>query len=86
MTIIKKPKKNDKFLKHGRGEGKGFKVMSCPIKPIKIMPAIPEHTFKGCVHWFDISGSADPKISSQKARPYIIISKDNPKSSRVIIS
>jgi mRNA-degrading endonuclease toxin of MazEF toxin-antitoxin module len=58
--------------------------MACPELPeiptqIKI-----EHTAKGCVHWFDFEDS-DPSIKSQKARPYIIISRDNPKSDRAII-
>ena len=40
---------------------------------------------KGCIHYFDISGNSDPTISSQKARPFIIISRNNPKSNRVIV-
>ncbi len=59
--------------------------MSCPIKPEQITCIVHEHTLKGCVHWFDLEGS-DSKISSQKARPYIIISTENRKSSRVVIS
>ena len=58
--------------------------MSCPKLPEKPTSIKIEHTEKGCIHWFDFENS-DPKIRSQKARPYIIISRDNPNSERAII-
>lgn len=60
--------------------------MSCPIKPDSPTEILIEHTEKGSVHWFDLEGNIDPKISSQKARPYIIIGRNNYNSGRVIIS
>jgi len=58
--------------------------MTCPKLPDKPTIIKNSHTTKGCVHWFDFENS-DPKIKSQKARPYIVISRDNPNSDRVII-
>lgn len=58
--------------------------MSCPDFPSNPTPIQMEHTEKGCIHWFDFD-SSDCSISSQKARPYIIIGRKNPKSKRVII-
>ena len=73
-----------KFLIHGQSvEKERMTKMPCPVKPSDVTPILREHTLKGCVHWFDISGDSDPTISSQKARPYIIIGIENPKSSRV---
>lgn len=60
--------------------------MSCPIKPSFPTKIINLHTQKGSVHWFDLENNIDPKISSQKARPYIIISNSSYNSPRVIIS
>lgn len=60
--------------------------MPCPSKPAQPTPIQVIHTSKGCIHWFDASRSADPAISSQKARPHIIIGADNPGSQRVLIS
>lgn len=60
--------------------------LPCPVKPKGATEILHEHTLKGCVHWFDLTNSSDPKISSLKARPHIIIGMENPKSSRVIIS
>lgn len=59
--------------------------MPCPPRPEKPTNAIIEHTKKGCIFWFDPNNS-DPSISSQCARPYIILNTYNPKSTRVIIS
>ena len=60
--------------------------LPCPPK-LTIPTAIKqEHTLKGCVHWFDLVNNTDVEISSQKARPYIIIGADNPRSNRIIIS
>ena len=58
--------------------------MACPKYPKEPTQIQIEHTEKGCIHWFDFEDS-DPKIKSQKARPYIIISRNNPKSGRIII-
>jgi mRNA interferase MazF len=60
--------------------------MPCPEKPKKPTQIKHEHTLKGCIHWFDPDGSTDSKISSQKARPYIIIGLENPRSIRVIMA
>lgn len=60
--------------------------MSCPTKPFKTTLIKPKHTQKGCVHWFDLEGNANPKISSQKARPYIIVNSSSYSKSRIIIS
>ncbi|WKV08061.1 type II toxin-antitoxin system PemK/MazF family toxin [Thermoanaerobacterium sp. CMT5567-10] len=57
--------------------------MPCPALPKN--PQKSTHFEKGCIHWFDLTGNSDPSIASQKARPFIIISRYNPKSSRVII-
>ena len=58
--------------------------MSCPKLPECPTGIRIEHTEKGCIHWFDFEDN-DPSIKSQKARPYIIISRNNPKSNRIII-
>ncbi|MDA8211669.1 MAG: type II toxin-antitoxin system PemK/MazF family toxin [Clostridia bacterium] len=57
--------------------------MPCPDYPKKTTKILDEHTEKGCLHWVDIGG--DSSISSQKARPYIIIGRNNPKSNRIIM-
>lgn len=57
--------------------------MPCPMYPQNPTTVLSEHTEKGCLHWFDIQNNAgSPNI--QKARPFIIISRNNPKSNRVI--
>ncbi|NCI19863.1 hypothetical protein EJM73_09515 [Clostridium botulinum] len=61
-------------------------IMPCPIKPNNPTKISHNHTKKGAVHWFDLEDNVDPKISSQKARPYIIIDSSSYSSSRVIIS
>ena len=58
--------------------------MACPKMPIKPTSIKIAHTEKGCIHWFDFEDN-DSSIKSQKARPYIIISRNNPNSGRVII-
>ena len=58
--------------------------MACPKLPLKPTSIKVEHTEKGCIHWFDFEDS-DVSIKSQKARPYIIISRNNQNSGRVII-
>lgn len=60
--------------------------MPCPIKPNKPTRISYEHTVKGTVHWFDLEDNADSTISSQKARPYIIINESGYSKDRVIIS
>lgn len=60
--------------------------MPCPKKPDKSTEILQIHTLKGCIHWYDLTKSSDPDISSQKARPYMIIGTENPNSTRVIIS
>lgn len=40
---------------------------------------------KGSIHWFSLS-KPNPSITSLKVRPFIIISRTNPKSKRVLIS
>lgn len=60
--------------------------MSCHIKPDNPTEISYEHTKKGSVHWFDLEGCTNPEISSQKARPYIIINSSSYNSPRVIIS
>lgn len=59
--------------------------MPCPPAPSKPTPVRAEHTVKGCVHYLDFE-SGQGSISSQKARPWIIIGRNNYNSSRVIIS
>lgn len=58
--------------------------MSCPKRPQNPTPIKGEHTEKGCIHWIDFNSGQS--ISSNKARPWIIISRNNVKSSRVILS
>lgn len=58
--------------------------MPCPPYPDNPTSIVVEHTEKGSIHWFDFE-SSDSSISSQKARPYIIIGRNNPKSKRIII-
>lgn len=58
--------------------------MSCPSIPSS--PTLATYFEKGCVYWFDLDGNTDPKISSKKARPYMVISRLNTGSNRVIIS
>lgn len=60
--------------------------MSCPIKPNNPTPISYEHTKKGTIHWFDLEDNSNPEISSQKARPYIIVGNSSYSSSRVIVS
>lgn len=60
--------------------------MSCPKKPMNYTEISHEHTTKGCIHWYDLTRDSDITISSQRARPYMIIGAENPKSIRVIIS
>jgi len=57
--------------------------MSCPEVPGE--PTKSKYTEKGCIHWFD-PDSPYEYISSQKARPFIIVGRNNFKSPRVIIS
>ena len=58
--------------------------MACPKYPKNPTRVKIEHTEKGCIHWVDFEDS-DPEIRSQKSRPYIIISRNNPKSLKIII-
>ena len=60
--------------------------MSCPLKPKNPKYAIRNHLQKGCVFWFDLEENIDPKISSNKARLYIILNKYSQNSPRIIIS
>lgn len=60
--------------------------MSCPIKPSNSTKILNKHTQKGTVHWFDLENESNPEISSQKARPYMIINNSSYSKSRVIIS
>ena len=57
--------------------------MPCPDVPEE--PTESSHTNKGCIHWFD-PDSPYEDISSQKARPFIIVGRNNVKSPRVIVS
>ena len=60
--------------------------MPCPLKLKDNTVITYEHTLKGCVHWFDLSNNSNPTISSQKARPFIIINNASHSSLRIIIS
>lgn len=60
--------------------------MPCPLKPEIATKIKDANTEKGSVHWFNLDLESNPSISSQKARPYIIIGRNNRRSSRVIIS
>lgn len=60
--------------------------MPCPLKPSEPTPISRAHTVKGSIHWFDPSGKTDPKIASQKARPYMIISASTNSCPRVLVS
>lgn len=57
--------------------------MPCPDIPED--PTYSKHLDKGCIHWFDPEPQYE-EISSQKARPYIIIGRYNHNSSKAIIS
>lgn len=59
--------------------------MAHPERPQIPTPISPSHTLKGCIHWFDFVGDPDAK-TIKDIHPCIIIGKDNPNSSRVIIS
>jgi mRNA-degrading endonuclease toxin of MazEF toxin-antitoxin module len=57
--------------------------MPCPLVPNN--PTVSNHIYKGSIHWFDYNSNYD-NISSRKARPYIIVSRTNKNSSKIIIS
>ena len=57
--------------------------MHCPEVPNN--PAPSTHLEKGCIHWFDSKPEYED-ISSQKARPYIIIGRNNYKSARAMVA
>jgi len=57
--------------------------MPCPAVPNG--PTTTSHVKKGDIHWFD-ANSPYSNISSNKARPFIIIGRNNHRSTRVIIS
>ncbi len=59
--------------------------VSHPTKPTKQTEIKLEHTYKGCVHWYEFCGDFKAKTIDD-IHPCIIIGKDNPKSKRVIIS
>lgn len=59
--------------------------MPHPPKPEKLTPIETEHTFKGCVQWFEFASDIKAKTIDD-IHPCIIIGLDNPKSQRVIIS
>lgn len=59
--------------------------MSHPKKSITTTPIDLEHTYKGCVHWYEFVSDRKAKTIND-IHPCIIIGKNNPNSKRVIIS
>lgn len=59
--------------------------MPHPARPEKPTEILPEHTFKGCIHWY---GFATDKMAKtiDDIHPCIIIGRNNEKSKRIIIS
>lgn len=66
-----------------RRKRKWVVLMACPLLPVN--PKRSSQHEKGSIYWYDITGNSDSSIASQKARPFMIISRDNPKSNRVIV-
>jgi mRNA-degrading endonuclease toxin of MazEF toxin-antitoxin module len=57
--------------------------MPCPDMPKKPTPSL--HCEKGDIHWFLLE-NPNPNVNSLKVRPFIIISRTNYKSKRVLVS
>lgn len=59
--------------------------MPHPDKPQNTTEILLEHTYKGCIHWFEFSSNIKAKTIDD-IHPCVIIGKNNRISKRVIIS